>query len=213
MLYRTHSLNRELPFGSVLDTNHNFQVTSPALTLLGLATQLAPAQLLMATYELCGTYSTFMPCERTESLLSEALAQRFLSPFDGWRRVIGSSEKPLDLWERSPLLNVEELKKTTLQLEGFHGVKRLRWAASHITGVCASPFEAQVSILLSLPKANGASVLRSQTTGASNYPDKHRLSIRKPAATRIYSSRVQRLVGPSRSNVRGRRFTAEKPHL
>lgn len=154
-LYRTHSLSRELPFGGVLDTNHNFQVTSPALTLLGLAAQLAPAQLLMATYELCGTYSTFMPCERTESLLSEALAQRFLSPFDGWRRVIGSSEKPLDLWERSPLLNVEELKKTTLQLEGFHGVKRLRWAASHMTGVCASPFEAQVSILLGLPKVNG----------------------------------------------------------
>ncbi len=130
-------------------------MTSPALTLLGLAAQLAPAQLLMATYELCGTYSTFMPCERAESLLSEALAQRLLSPFDGWRRVAGSSGSPLDLWKRSPLLSVEELKKTTLQLEGFHGVKRLRWAASHMTGVCASPFEAQVSILLGLPKASG----------------------------------------------------------
>ena len=153
--YRTHVVSRELPFGSVLDTDHNFQVTSPAFTLLGLATQLAPAQLLMAAYELCGTYSAFSPNARTEAMLSEALAKGLLTPRDGWRRVIGSRGKPLDLWKRDPILNADELTRLTKQLEGFHGIKRLRWAVSHMTGICASPFEAKASILLGLPKASG----------------------------------------------------------
>lgn len=154
-LYRTHTVSRELPFGSVLDTDHNFQVTSPAFTLLGIATQLAPTQLLMATYELCGTYSAFSPNVRTEAMLSEALANGLLAPYDGWRRVIGAKGKPLNLWKRDPILNTDELTRLTKQLEGFHGIKRLRWAASHMTGTCASPFEAKVSILLGLPKASG----------------------------------------------------------
>lgn len=154
-LYRTHAVSRELPFGSVLDTDHNFQVTSPAFTLLGLATQLAPAQLLMAAYELCGTYSAFCPNARTEAMLSEALAKGLLAPHDGWQRVVGSRGKPLDLWKRNPILSVDELARLTWQLEGFHGIKRLRWVVSHLTGVCASPFEAKTSILLGLPKASG----------------------------------------------------------
>lgn len=154
-LYRTHVISRELPFGSVLDTDHNFQVTSPAFTLLGLATQLAPAQLLMAAYELCGTYSAFCPNARTEAMLSEALAKGLLAPYDGWRRVIGSRGNLLDLWKRDPILNADELARLTWRLEGFHGIKRLRWAVSHMTGVCASPFEAKTSILLGLPKASG----------------------------------------------------------
>ena len=154
-LYRTHTTSYELPFGSVLDTDHNFQVTSPAFTLLGIATQLAPAQLLMATYELCGTYSTFSPNVRTEAMLSEALANGLLAPYDGWRRVIGSKGKPLNLWKRDPILNTDELARLMKQLEGFHGVKRLRWAASHMMGTCASPFEAKASILFGLPKASG----------------------------------------------------------
>lgn len=154
-LYRTHVVSRELPFGSILDTDHNFQVTSPAFTLLGLATKLAPAQLLMAAYELCGTYSAFSPNARTEAILSEALAKGLLAPYDGWRRVVGSRGNPLDLWKRDPILNADELTRLTKQLEGFHGIKRLRWAVSHMTGVCASPFEAKTSILFGLPKASG----------------------------------------------------------
>ena len=55
-LYRTHVVSRELPFGSVVDTEHGFQVASPALALLTLAGELGRGQLLMAAYELCGTY-------------------------------------------------------------------------------------------------------------------------------------------------------------
>ena len=154
-LYRTHAVSRELPFGSVLDTDHGFQVASPALSLLGLAGELSQAQLLMAAYELSGTYSTFAPCERTERLLADAVAHGAISPRDGWRRVVGIGGRPLDLWKRPALASADDLARFASQAEGFHGVKRLRWAAAHVTGICASPFEAWVSILLGLPKASG----------------------------------------------------------
>lgn len=154
-LYRTHTLSRDLPFGSVVDTDHGFQVASPALTLLGLANTLSRAQLMMAAYELCGSYSAFAPCPRTEGLLASAIADGSLSSHDGWRRVVGSGGRPLNLWKREPLMDVEELAEFANQVEGLHGVKCLRWAARHVTGICASPLEAQVSTLLGLPKANG----------------------------------------------------------
>lgn len=154
-LYLTHTVSRDLPFGSVVETEHGFQVASPALALLGLANTLSRAQLMMAAYELCGSYSAFAPCDRTEGLLASAIADGSLSSHDGWRRVVGSSGRPLNLWKREPLMDVEELAEFAGQAEGLHGVKRLRWAARHVTGICASPLEAQVSILLGLPKASG----------------------------------------------------------
>lgn len=154
-LYRTHVVSRELPFGSVVDTEHGFQVASPALALLTLAGELSRGQLLMAAYELCGTYSAFAPSARTEGLIAEAVSHGSLSGRDGWQRVIGSGGRPLNLWKRAPLLGAEELAWFLEQAQGLHGVKRLRWAASHVTGTCASPFEAQVSILLGLPKTSG----------------------------------------------------------
>ena len=86
---------------------------------------------------------------------TKAAAKGLLAPYDGWRRVVGSRGNLLDLWKRDPILNADELARLTKQLEGFHGIKRLRWAVSHMTGICASPFEAKVSILLGLPKASG----------------------------------------------------------
>lgn len=154
-LYRTHALSRELPFGSVVDTDHGFQVASPALSLLGLASELSPAQLLMAAYELCGTYSTFAPRRRTEELLAGAISRGAIAPREGWPRVVGSNGRALGLWKRPPLANAGELARFAAQAEGFHGVKRLRWASRHMTGICASPLEARVSILLGTPKASG----------------------------------------------------------
>lgn len=154
-LYQTHVMSRELPFGSVVDTEHGFRVASPALVLLGIASRLSQAQLLMAAYELCGTYSAFTPSARTERLLADAIARGAISTRDGWQRVVGSGGRPIDLWRREPLVRIEELDAFARQAEELHGVKRLRWVIANVTGVCASPLEAQVSILLGLPKASG----------------------------------------------------------
>ncbi len=153
--YRTHAVLNELPFGSVCDTEYGFRVTSPAATLLTMAGNVSQAHLLMAAYEMMGTFAVFNPPARTEQLLEQAIAQHFLYPHEGWRRVENVDGHGTSLWKRPPILAREELEAFCKQTDGFHGVKKLRWAQEHVTGETASPFEVQASMLLGLPRAAG----------------------------------------------------------
>ena len=176
-LYVSHTVSRELPFGSIRETEHGFQVASPALTLLGMASSMSKYQLLMAAFELCGTYSTFEPDPRSEQILAHAVSQGVIGPRDGWRRTVASNGRATNLWMREPLASPEELAGFVAQAQGFHGVKALTWAASHITGVCASPFEAKASMLLGLPKASGGMGMR--------FANNHRINL-SSAAQALY---------------------------
>ncbi len=154
-LYATHVIKNDLPFGSVQDTLHGFRVTSPEATLLTMAGEMSRVHLLMALYEMLGGFSVFKPDALVEQHLVELFGHRRAQSFGGWRRVIDTSGVATSLWMRPPLLDLCELRRFSDEASGFHGVKNLRWCAANATGVCASPLEAQASILLSLSRASG----------------------------------------------------------
>lgn len=153
--YRYHLSNTDLPFGCFRPCNHGCYVASPPYALLTSAAFLTETQLLMLAFEFCGTYSVYSPRTRTEKLLQDAYAKRAINPTDGWNRVCSATGKASNLWKREPLTTPDELLAFCMEARGLAGAKRLRRVASLVTGVCASPFEAQASILLGLPRRLG----------------------------------------------------------
>lgn len=154
-LFQSRLLTQEPPPGSFRQTEHGFDVTSPEFTLLSLATQVSPNQLLMACYELCSLFAVFKPCKRTQQQLNEAISLQLIPPNCGWERVKNVNGNDTNLWKRTPLLNAADIAAFAKQAAGLRGVKQLRWAAEHMTGQTASPFEVQTSMLVSLPREEG----------------------------------------------------------
>lgn len=154
-LFKSHLLTQEPPPGSFRQTEHRFDVTSPEFTLLNLATQVSRNQLLMACYEMCGSFAVFKPCRRTQQQLDEAISLKLIPPNCGWERVNDASGKDTNLWKRTPLLNAADIAAFAKQAAGLRGVKQFRWATERMTGQTASPFEVQTSMLVSLPRDEG----------------------------------------------------------
>lgn len=109
----------------------------------------------MACYEMCGSFAVFKPCERTQQQLDEAISLKFIPPNCGWKRVNDTKGNDTNLWKRTPLLTATDIAAFAKQAAGLRGVKQLRWAAEHMTGQAASPFEVQTSMLISLPRDEG----------------------------------------------------------
>lgn len=172
-LYVTHVCAQELPFGSIRETDHNFSVTSPALTLLTMAPSLSRTQLLMAMYELCGEFAVFRPSDRAERILQEAYQQGMIPLGAGWARVKDTRGRKTSLWRRDPLVEKHELEQFAQNINGFDGAKKFRWALERMTGICASPFEVQASMLLGLGRRVGGEGLPIKNN--------HRLALTKLA--------------------------------
>lgn len=109
----------------------------------------------MACYEMCGSFAVFKPCERTQQQLDESISLKLIPPNCGWERVNDTKGNDTNLWKRQPLLSAADIAAFAKQAAGLRGVKQLRWAAEHMTGQTASPFEVQTSILVSLPRDEG----------------------------------------------------------
>lgn len=154
-LFHSRLLTQEPPPGSFRQTEHGFDVTSPEFTLLSLATHVSPNQLLMACYELCGSFAVFKPSKRAQQQLDEAISLQLIAPSYGWERVKDVNGNDTNLWKRTPLLNAADIAAFAKQAAGMRGVKQLRWAAERMTGQTASPFEVQASMLISLPRVEG----------------------------------------------------------
>ena len=125
-LFKSHLLTQEPPPGSFRQTEHGFDVTSPEFTLLNLATQVSRNQLLMACYEMCGSFAVFRPCERTQQQLDEAISLKLIPPNCGWERVNDTKGNDTNLWKRPPLLSAADIAAFAKQAAGLRGVKQLR---------------------------------------------------------------------------------------
>ena len=136
-LFKSHLLTQEPPPGSFRQTEHGFDVTSPEFTLLNLATQVSRNQLLMACYEMCGSFAVFTPCKRAQQQLDEAISLKLIPPDCGWKRVVDTKGNDTNLWKRTPLLSAADIAAFAKQAAGLRGVKQLRWAAEHMTGQTA----------------------------------------------------------------------------
>lgn len=103
--FRDHLWMAELPLGSIHEHILGINVTSPAMTLLTLATSIPFPQLIMAIYEVCGGFSIFKPTPSLEELLQligetahrNAPAGNGLLQQRGSRRVFGCVRRSLSL--------------------------------------------------------------------------------------------------------------------
>ena len=115
-LFKSHLLTQEPPPESFRQTEHGFDVTSPEFTLLSLATQVSRNQLLMACYEMCGSFAVFKPCERTQQQLDEAISLKLIPPNCCWERVNDVNGNGTNLWKRPPLLSAADIAAVANQV-------------------------------------------------------------------------------------------------
>lgn len=149
---QAHLASTELPFGCVRSSNLGADITSPLFTLLQLAQHLPEEELIMAMYEFCGSFSVFNPTPELESLLAD---QAEPAPPGSWKRVVDQKGNQSSLWQRSPLITLDELRSFAEATKGMRGNRRFASAAECVTGCTASPFEAQLSILLGRSRCKG----------------------------------------------------------
>lgn len=143
--FHHHVMPHELPFGSTRDTLHGFKVASPALTLFTLSRSLSFNQLVMAAYEMCGRFTLFRP---TPALDAELAARGATNMTDGWSCVRDTKGSPTTQWMRPPLVTLSELRAFIDGMGNIRGAKLFASALDCVSGICASPFEAQLSMLL-----------------------------------------------------------------
>lgn len=131
------------------------EVTSPLYTLLFLARHVSFEHLVMAMYEMCGTFAVFHPSKTVEAELARLQPSQGIDGFPSWKRVVNNDGSPTDLWRRAPLIEIEDLRSFAEGLGGLPGRRAFAAAARHVTGVTDSPFEVQASMLLGLPRRLG----------------------------------------------------------
>ena len=153
--FRDHLHASPLPSGSIIRTPLGVDITSPSATLLTLAPRLSLTHLTMLAYEMCGTFSVFSPSLRMEAALAHVTDAGVSLVTEGWERVHDVRGRPTDLWNRPPLVELEELRSFALECRGFRGGQKLVRASKLVTGCAASPLEVQGSILLGFPRALG----------------------------------------------------------
>lgn len=149
-----HFSSAELPFGSILETDFCFDVSSPLFTLLSLAPYVSNERLIMMMYEFCGSFSVFRVSSKLKSIMLETRGKKAFDPMLGWSKA-NPSDASDSLWKRPPLITVDELKDFSHEVSGLRGAKSFVRAAKCVTGVAASPLEVQTSMLLSLPRVRG----------------------------------------------------------
>ncbi len=152
--FKCHLSSEPVPFGSIWETELGLFVPSPSLTLYQLASTLSKTQLAMAMYEMCGSFSVFEPSPDIESLLAAARCSGCL-PQTSWSRIEGGDGRPSSLWRRPPLIEVGELRQFAVDMSGRRHCKKFQQAAELVSGVVASPFEAQLSLLLTSSRRDG----------------------------------------------------------
>lgn len=155
--FRHHVMTTELPFGAVRDTLHGFKVASPAFTLFTLSRSISFNRLVMVAYEMCGRFTLFEP---SSALDSELDARGLSNITDGWTRVRRTDGEATDQWMRPPIATISELKDFAAEVEGVRGAQLFTRAIDCVSGICASPFEAQLSMLFWMKPGLGGWGLR-----------------------------------------------------
>ena len=127
-LVRTHVCSAELPSGSLVRVSPHVLITSPELTFLQLAKSAPETKLIMAGCELCGTYALDADLPAGETRVLPA---------------------------RSALTSVGNLAAFAADAPGLPGRDRAIRALRYVFENAASPMEAKLALLLTLPPRLG----------------------------------------------------------
>ena len=170
--FANHAWTGELPAGSVFESELGFDVCSPSLTLLTLASHVPFVVLVMAAYEMCGTFAVFAPSKKLEQALASPQNRAAAALPGAWRRIRSADGKDADLWQRPPLISVEDLRAFAAKTGGLRGHRALVRAADAVRGPAASPFEVQAALLLGLDRRlGGRGVTNLLVNERINLPD------------------------------------------
>lgn len=154
-------ISSSLPYGSTFELEGFGKAVSPGLTLLTMARQVSFIHLVMAAYELCGQFSVFkMPGRIAQDL--DSVANTSLES-NQWRQVFNSKGLPTELWQRPPLITIEELHTYVEACRSVQGATTLKRALRHVVGITRSPFEVQTAMLLNMPRVLGGRGLKIET--------------------------------------------------
>lgn len=151
----SHFVTNELPSGCIQETGLGILTTSPLYSLFSLAGHTSEVHLAMAMYEFCGTFSVFRPSPLIEALLDRIDCSELIPRSFGWRRIKSPAGRKTDLWKREPLVEINELQRFAVKMKSARGGRRFARAVKYVTGITASPFEAQASMLFALPRSKG----------------------------------------------------------
>ncbi len=140
-----------LPTGAVRQATDVLGVTSPEFTLQQVASRSSFAHTLVLATELCGSFSVFHAPEPMAGIIQRLCDQKRLPSIGGWAPCLDSNGKLTDLWSHDPLTTPSDLQRLAETTDSARGRERLARAAKYVVAEAASPFEAQVGILLGLP--------------------------------------------------------------
>ena len=150
-----HLWSGEMPPGMFRENEMDVTLTSPLYTLLTMAPHVPETHLLMAMYEFCGDFAVYDPPEDIQAALDASRRTYLSTRYGGWEQVRDTRGNPTSLWRRPPLIEIDELKRFAEATAGVRGHKKFLRAASAVTGVTSSPFEARASIRLGLSRRLG----------------------------------------------------------
>ncbi len=145
----------DLPHGSTTQIVDDLYVTTPAFTLLQLASKASLAQTVMLASELCGSYAVYEAPAPIASQLNKLALRGRLRSFGGWTPCLSESGQVTNLWKREPLLTPGQIMSLAEEASPCRGCNTLRQAAELVVPMAASPFETQAGILLGFSRRRG----------------------------------------------------------
>ena len=155
-LLRPHVLSPTLSGGEIVPLAYRLSLTSPALTLLQLASRLSLPRLVMAASEFCGSFSVYRPPDVLRELIEEIAADSGVPVMGGWRPSFDQEGHLTDVWSRPPLTTPDQLRALAERAAGRRGCRALSCAAELVVPNAASPFEVQTGMLLGMdPELGG----------------------------------------------------------
>ena len=145
----------DLPIGSIREITFDLDVTSPAFTMLQLASRSSLVRTVLLASELCGNFAVYRAPRPMAAQLERMARRGDLQAIDGWRPCLTSGGKLTDLWMRPPIVSVDDLGDLLAQSESRCGRKALAEAIQLVKPYAASPFEVQAGVLLGLSRRRG----------------------------------------------------------
>lgn len=166
----------DLPAGAFYDDEDlGITYASPAFTVFTMASQLSITQMIMAMYELTGSWSIYRP-NREIQIQIDHMENTRLAWVGGWQQVRTTRGLATSLWKRGPLITTHELLAFARGISGMRNAQKYLRAAARVQGNTASPLEARLSMLLSLPPREGGE-------GFPPFFANHRIAYSHTAAT------------------------------
>ncbi len=146
---------RELPFESTTQIVDDLYVTTPAFSMLQIASKATLVRTVLLASELCGSYAVYDAPAPIGDQLNKLASNGHLWSFGGWSPCLSANGKVTSLWTRPPLLTPNDLVALAEEASPCRGCAVLKKAAGLVVPAAASPFETQAGVLLGFSRRRG----------------------------------------------------------